>query len=134
MCLAELQIDMLWVWVQSPLYTVTPPIVTLSSSRVVDPGHRDIVTLDGHMPHVEGLISLSDHARCFNGSFSFLTSVHGILKKTLTTQSRVLLEKHTVAYLFKRFLAFYGTRSFITVFARIRDLRDGRETPSRCEE
>jgi len=37
-----------------------------------------------------------------------------------TQWSRVLLEKLTVTQLVKKFLAFYGTRRFITVFKRIR--------------
>jgi len=36
----------------------------------------------------------------------------------LTPWSRVLLEKLTVTQLIKKFLAFYGTRMFITVFKR----------------
>jgi hypothetical protein len=38
----------------------------------------------------------------------------------LTTLSRILLEKLTVAQLVKRFPVFYGTQRFITVFTKVR--------------
>ena len=37
---------------------------------------------------------------------------------TLTPWSRVLLEKPTATQLVKKFPAFYGTRTFITVFTK----------------
>jgi hypothetical protein len=38
----------------------------------------------------------------------------------MTPRNRVLLEKLIVSQLVKKFLAFYGSRKFITVFARAR--------------
>jgi len=44
------------------------------------------------------------------------------LSRQLTPWSRVLLEKLTVTQLVKKFPAFYGTRSFITMFTKARHL------------
>jgi hypothetical protein len=77
---------MLWVRAQISLYTVTPPTVALSRSRTADPGHGDIVTLDGHVPHVWGSdVSLSATACSFNGFCLFHTRAHGILKNNWGT-------------------------------------------------
>jgi len=40
--------------------------------------------------------------------------------QSLTTWSRVLLEKLMVTHLVKKFPVFYGTRRFITIFTRDR--------------
>jgi hypothetical protein len=50
------------------------------------------------------------------------TSLTYLFAYLLTAWSRVLLEKQTGLQLVKKFLAFYGTRKFITVFISARHL------------
>jgi hypothetical protein len=59
------------------------------------------------------------HSTCFSHWLFYMgrKMKHGVcITEQLTPWSRALLKRLTVAQLVKKFLAFYGTRRFITVF------------------
>jgi hypothetical protein len=65
------------------------------------------------------LVSQLNFVRLFQGQFSGFDRVHWGNDSTVSMEYNwVLLEKLPVAQLLKNFPTFYGTRKFITVFAR----------------
>ena len=99
-----------------------PVLVTLCARQIPSCGIQQTCSLEGRNQR----FFFQETTACF-----FRTKKHWnkqTNKQTnkqpnwLTTRNRILPEKLTGFYLVKKFPAFYGTRSFITVFIRARHL------------